>query len=578
MIRCGFGHLVVALAVLGSGGCAQKYASNVTDNGGGVNLQGIQQPIKEENLGTVDLPALIVSHTARPSWNPRCKEIGAPPFTPEDVAHIEQAAKDVSKAELRVKLADHDVEQQNYAAINAGAYDYAYRYYESFPEVIVLRQKQAAYKDALSDYKKALAAHAAAVAPKSPTADITTAQAFALFAECETDPEDQRLRRNRIQSSVMVTAQRRCEVYKQTLGGLETGQSFFFGSISTITGALGGLITGAAPGLAAASGISSGLNAEFNSAVLKDSAVTVIFTGIDAKRLEIANEITANRALAVKDYTLEESIGDSIRYAGACSMIEGLKHVKDLVSRPVGLEVAQQVISGVLDQTALLRVRAKDPKEQPQAYQDLLAAWQDRGNAEALAKSIANPSARVLGSVGVSADGKVTVSAAALAASRRDADSTAEKIVATNLKIAAVDAQVAILKSQLAGADSTTQASLNAKITQLNGQKANLEAQLTALKQLLVDQQSRSKAVADRVFAGQTCVVGWLQGGKFGNKDAEGTKALLGLQRLNPDLVAEAEPQMAALKTLRADLPTMSSDALDTACSVFKAQASCSCP
>lgn len=554
------------------------YASHVTDGGGDVNGQGIQQPIQKVDLGSVDLPALIVSHTARPSWNQRCQGIDVPPFAAEDVVNVDQAAKKVNTSKIKSDLTERDVNHQESVVYTAKAYDENYRFIESAPEVVRLRQLQAALKDAQKEYRDALVEYAAAVAPKSPTANINTAQAFALFSECETDAEDQRLRRNRIQSGVMIVAQRRCEVYKQNLAGMETDQNLLFGSVSTITGALGGLITGAAPGLAAASGISSGLNAEYDSAVLRDTAVTVIFTGIDTKRLEIANEINVNRARPVRDYTLEESIGDSIRYAGACSMIEGLKHVKDLVSRPVGLEAAQQMISGVLDQAALFRIRAKDPKDQPQAYQDLLAAWQDRGNAEALAKSIANPSARSSGSGGVSSDGKETVSAAAVAASRSDADATADKIVATNQKIAALADQVLKLQSQLAGADAATTGKVDASIALLNDQKSNLEAQLTALAQLLNDQQTRAQSVADRVFKGQSCVVGWLQSGKFGGKDKDGTKVLLALQRLSPDLVALADPQMSALRTLRTDLPNMTSDALDNVCSVFAAQAKCLCP
>ncbi|MEK9969863.1 MAG: hypothetical protein VW600_12055, partial [Ferrovibrio sp.] len=164
-----------------------------------------------------------------------------------------------------------------------------------------------------------------------------------------TDSDTAEARRNRIQSQIMTVARRRCEIYKQMLSNVESQSGFYLGSIATISGVLGSLFTATntARAFSASAGLSSGLEAEFTRAFFKDTAIPVILTGIDMKRLEIQGEIDAKRKKTVVDYNLEDAIGDSIRYNGACSTVEGLKHVKDALSKPVGIAQAQQVMRQV---------------------------------------------------------------------------------------------------------------------------------------------------------------------------------------------------------------------------------------
>jgi len=183
--------------------------------------------------------------------------------------------------------------------------------------------------------------------------------------------------RNQVQSTVMTAARRRCEVYKLYMANMETETNFWLGSASTITGVLGGLFTATstARSLAAASGISSGVQAEFNQSFFKNTAMPVIFAGIDMKRLEIQTDIDSKRKKRIGEYHLEDALGDAMRYNGACSAVEGLQHVKDTLAKPVGLATAQQVLREVGNVAAEIEAAGeKDPTKKAALYEKLKAS------------------------------------------------------------------------------------------------------------------------------------------------------------------------------------------------------------
>lgn len=187
-------------------------------------------------------------------------------------------------------------------------------------------------------------------------------------------------RRNRIQSHIMTAAKRRCEVYKQYVSNLESHSGFWLGSATTISGILGSLFTATstARAFSAGAGITSGIEAELNQSFFKETAVPVIFTGIDMKRLEVQSDIDQKRKKSIADYNLEEAIGDAIRYNGACSTVEGLKHVKDTLARPVGIIQAREVMRQVDLARQELAIANMAPEDRTTRYTALAQSEQAR--------------------------------------------------------------------------------------------------------------------------------------------------------------------------------------------------------
>ncbi|MCR6632586.1 MAG: hypothetical protein NVV74_22485 [Magnetospirillum sp.] len=202
-------------------------------------------------------------------------------------------------------------------------------------------------------------------------------RAFAAFTTCA--QPDMEVRRNAIQRHIMMAADRRCEIYKQTLSTVDSNTNFIFGSVSTITGVLGGLIEESSQALSAAAGISSGLNAEFSRSFFKDTAVPVIFAGMDMKRQQISTTIASRRASTMAEYPLAEAVSDAIRYNGACSAVEGMKHVQDTLARPVGLDEARRIIASASDGIQEARIAAEaDPAARATLWRQLQVERQAR--------------------------------------------------------------------------------------------------------------------------------------------------------------------------------------------------------
>lgn len=206
------------------------------------------------------------------------------------------------------------------------------------------------------------------------SASATVDQALSDFRRCSS--RDQVGARSSIQRYIMMVADRRCEVYKQTVSEIDSSFSMGFGALSTVTGVLGGLFTDAAQGLAATAGISSGLSAEFSKAFFKSTAMPVIFAGIDMKRQQIAAHIDSMKDGSLSEYPLEAAISDAIRYNGACSAVEGMKQVQDSIAGSAGIDAANQTIRSVSATKQLLAI-SKMPAPQMAAALKTFVADQD---------------------------------------------------------------------------------------------------------------------------------------------------------------------------------------------------------
>lgn len=251
------------------------------------------------------------------------------------------------------------------------------------PQVI---GKSELYRVNLTDLVTKHGAGCVGAAVSNATDSEKLSNAFAAFTTCSNP--DMATRRNAVQRYIMMSADRRCEVYKQSLSAAESNTSMAFGTIATVTGVLGGLFEESAQGLSAAAGISSGLNAEVSRSFFKDTSLSVIFSGIDMKRQDISAEIGKRRSQSLTEYSLAEAVSDAIRYNGACSAVEGMKHVSDTLAKPVGLAEARRVIAQANDGIQEVRISAEpDAAKRTELWQKLQAEREAKGKVAGLSEA-----------------------------------------------------------------------------------------------------------------------------------------------------------------------------------------------
>lgn len=143
------------------------------------------------------------------------------------------------------------------------------------------------------------------------------------------DPNDQILRRNRVQERIIAASNQRCAGYKQYLKIFHIGGNLNFNTITTVAGGLGSIFTNAAVAraLSGTAGIASGLRAGFNEIYFNQQTIQLLARGIEGSRKEIYEEIVEKRDHDMKKYNVENAVGDAIRYHDACSLITGLERV-----------------------------------------------------------------------------------------------------------------------------------------------------------------------------------------------------------------------------------------------------------
>jgi len=141
--------------------------------------------------------------------------------------------------------------------------------------------------------------------------------------------------RSQVQDRLIAASNQRCNLYTTYLKRVSTNQNAFFGSLTTILGGAGAIVTGAdsARILSGLAGISSGMRSELNQAIFESAATSVIIPGIHSRRAELLTEIKEKRGLSLDDYTVEGAIADAIVYHGACSLDEGVSFAqKSIIS------------------------------------------------------------------------------------------------------------------------------------------------------------------------------------------------------------------------------------------------------
>ncbi|MDP3110767.1 MAG: hypothetical protein Q8M71_01540 [Thermodesulfovibrionales bacterium] len=136
--------------------------------------------------------------------------------------------------------------------------------------------------------------------------------------------------RSQIQDRLIAASNQRCNVYTTYLKRVSTYQNGIFGTLTTILGGAGAIVTGqnSARLLSGLAGISSGTRAELNQATFESLATSVIIPGIQKTRSDLLKEILNKRSKKIDEYTIEGAIADAIAYHGACSMDTGISYAQ----------------------------------------------------------------------------------------------------------------------------------------------------------------------------------------------------------------------------------------------------------
>ncbi len=155
--------------------------------------------------------------------------------------------------------------------------------------------------------------------------------------------------RDHIQERILQVSNQYCNVFKIYLQRARSGTNFALGSLSTITGIAGGVVTGLDGSriLAGISGALSGVKAEFNQAYFLNLAMPVITKGIELRRKQVYDDaVLHGQRLSYSQYDVESAIKDAITYHGACSIqsaFETAEESIETVENP-GLEAAHRTI------------------------------------------------------------------------------------------------------------------------------------------------------------------------------------------------------------------------------------------
>ncbi len=155
--------------------------------------------------------------------------------------------------------------------------------------------------------------------------------------------------RSQIQDRLIAASNQRCNVYATYLKRINSYQNGIFGTLTTILGGAGAIVTGdTAPRiLSGLAGISSGTRAELNQAIFESITTSVIIPGIQKTRSALLKEMLDKRTKNLSEYTIEGAIADAIEYHGACSMDTGISCAQKSIQSfdDVGIKKLNELIN-----------------------------------------------------------------------------------------------------------------------------------------------------------------------------------------------------------------------------------------
>ncbi|MBC7950564.1 MAG: hypothetical protein H7Z12_01915 [Rhodospirillaceae bacterium] len=135
--------------------------------------------------------------------------------------------------------------------------------------------------------------------------------------------------RTAIQETIILVADRRCEIVKQVITSAKAESSFISSMLSTVTGLTGALVSDSASRyFAGAAGGASAIGAAWDNAYFKGQATDLILHGINTARGDSrAKLIVPKRSASLAEYPLEEAIGHALQYNAECSIPAALHAV-----------------------------------------------------------------------------------------------------------------------------------------------------------------------------------------------------------------------------------------------------------
>lgn len=157
------------------------------------------------------------------------------------------------------------------------------------------------------------------------TARVAQAQKSSAFLEF------QRRRRNQVQSSFMAASDAACDYYKRNLNRDFSRSNFAFGSVATIAGGLGAILTDedASRALSGLAGITSGIRAEYNDAFFRNKVVELLTKAIAIAQERKREEVRRRGVQITADYSMEDALNDAVLYNSQCSLIAGLQETSE---------------------------------------------------------------------------------------------------------------------------------------------------------------------------------------------------------------------------------------------------------
>lgn len=157
------------------------------------------------------------------------------------------------------------------------------------------------------------------------TQRVAQAQRSAAFLEY------QRRRRNQVQSSFMAASDAACDYYKRNLNRDFSRSNFAFGSLATIAGGLGAILTDedASRALSGLAGITSGIRAEYNDAFFRNKVVELLTKAIAIAQERKREEVRRRGVQITADYSMEDALNDAVLYNSQCSLIAGLQETSE---------------------------------------------------------------------------------------------------------------------------------------------------------------------------------------------------------------------------------------------------------
>ena len=174
-------------------------------------------------------------------------------------------------------------------------------------------------------------------------------------------------RRNRIQEQLLAVSNARCAVFKSILYELRAKSNVVLGTLATVTGVVGGIVSGgASQALAGTSGIFSGTRAEFNQEMFQNLATQVIVEGIDVRRREVYDQIVQRgQVMSIEKYTVEAAVKDAIFYHAQCNVVTGFQVAQDSIKTVAdpGIDAANRVLAKLTATRELLQNRKLTPEE-----------------------------------------------------------------------------------------------------------------------------------------------------------------------------------------------------------------------